>query len=118
MLPFITVIGTLLVIGWLNLLLLWSAIWAGYLISILLVLLGREAIDRVCLVLEAALVKIATLLQDFCFVLLWIDRRIISFEDLDRVIFSVWIIFVLAALAGPVLKNALGDWDVLLPRAI
>jgi hypothetical protein len=118
MLPFITVIGTLLVIGWLNLLLLWMAIWAGYLISILLVLLGREAIDTICLVLKATLVKVITLLRGFCFFLLWIDRHIIAFEDLDRVIFSVWIAFVLAGVAGLVIKNALGDLDVLLPRAI
>ena len=110
-----TVIGTLLVIGWLNLLLLWVAIWAGYLIFILLVLLGREAVDTGSLVLRAALVKITTLLQEFGNFVLWIDQFIISVEDFERVIFNVWVAFVLVALAGLVLKNTLDERDVLLP---
>lgn len=104
-------IGFLLAICWLNLLLLWIAIWGGSLVWRLLVAIGNEVLDTFCLVLEAVLLKVAIALQVVAWFLMWLDRCIISLEDMDRVTFSIWIAFVLVAGTGVIIKNASGAWE-------
>jgi hypothetical protein len=111
MLPLVTMIGFLLGRCWLNLLLLWIAIRGGHLVWALLAVLGNEILDTFCLVLEAILLKIAIMLQVFVWLVLWIDRSIMSLEDMDRVTLSIWIAFVLVAGTALIFKHALGDWD-------
>lgn len=111
MFPFITIIEFLLAIGWLNLLLLWTAIWASYLISILLIALGQEVLGTFGLVLEAFTFKVARLWRALIFFLQWIGRRIIPFKNMCRFTYGLWITIVFATLVRFLYEEIMGDWE-------
>ena len=110
MLLIISFIGYLILIGWLTLLLLWVALWGGYPIYTLLHRICREVPDAFCLVFEAVVRKVAHLLEAFIRLLLWIDRSIISFEEMANVSYGILGTFLLAALVGFIYENLFGDW--------
>ena len=111
MLLIISFIGYLILIGWLTLLLLWVALWGGYPIYTLLHRICREVLDAFCLVFEAVVRKVAHLLEAFIRLLLWIDRSIISFEEMANVSYGILGTFQLAALVGFIYENLFGDWE-------
>lgn len=108
----ITIVGVLLAIGWLKLISSWSAIQAAYWFSMLLVAVGQEVLNKICLILDACLLEVARLLRVLWDMLLWISRCIISFEDLARVTHGLLITILFAALSRVVYQKALRDGKV------
>ena len=96
----------LLLIGWLPVLLLSIAVWAGLPLFTLLGIICRPVLTTFRTVFEAVVLNVARFLQVCVRFLMWVNDNIISFEDMTIVIQSIASTFMLAVLVSHIYENA------------